>query len=68
MDTVADPGGAPGARPHPTPIKTSQKKMAAAPRRKFHQSSGLPFGQISGSATGTPAEIETEWGYYTLNL
>ena len=51
MESVADPGGP------PVPVKTSPKKMAAAPRRKFRESSAA-LGQISGSATGnveTPA-------------
>ena len=40
MVPVADPGGQ-GSGP-PTPVKTRQKKMAAAPRRKFRESSGPP--------------------------
>ena len=34
------------------PVKTSQKKMATVPQRKFRESLHLPLGQISGSATG----------------
>ena len=50
MYAVADPGG--GSEPGPpAPVKTSQKKVAAAAGRKFRESSG-PLGQISGSTTG----------------
>ena len=46
--SVADPGVSRG--PPPTPVKTSQKKMATMGDRKFRESSPPP-GQISGSAT-----------------
>ena len=47
--SVADPGG---QRPRPPPalVKTSQKKMATRPGRKFLESVA-PLGQVSGSAT-----------------